>query len=104
MLHLLTGFIVGIISGVLIAYLVYKIWGLSIFLIGAGVGFVLWIVIQALFPNLLPSEFVLYAVMAGLCLLFGGLAVMAETWWILVGTSVLGTILYDLVRAFFLCG
>lgn len=44
------------ILGLILGALAVKIWKASLFLLGAGCGFIIWTVFKALFPDVLSSE------------------------------------------------
>lgn len=82
------------ILGLILGALAVKIWKASLFLLGAGCGFILWTVFKALFPNVLDSDALLYGVLAGCCLVLGLIAVKMEKVWLLFGTPLVGTFLF----------
>jgi hypothetical protein len=84
--------IAACVVGLLCAITVMKVWSLGVFMIGVGTGFVIWVCITSLF-DFLQSDVALYGLLSGLCLVCGGLALMAERVWILIGTAVVGAFL-----------
>jgi len=88
------GLITGAILGLILGSLALKIWKLSLFVVGAGCGFILWTVFKALFPYVLATQAELYGVLAAACVILGLLAIKMEKIWLLIGTPLIGTFLF----------
>lgn len=85
------GLIVALIMGLMIGALTLKLWRLALFVMGGGVGFILWTTFKALAGNLLTTEYMLYGSLAGACLVCGLIALKMEKVWLLIGTPVVGS-------------
>jgi hypothetical protein len=79
--------IIGFICGAIIV----KIWSLSLFCLGALVGFVTWIAIKSIFPELLHNELILYSCLAIPSIIFGFIALRMERLWLLIATPIIGS-------------
>jgi len=88
------GLIAAAIFGLILGAIAVKVWKVSLFVLGAGCGFILWTVFKALFPNVLTTDALLYGVLAGCCLVLGLIAVKMEKIWLLLGTPLVGTFLF----------
>ena len=82
------------ILGLILGSLAVKVWKASLFLIGAGCGFILWTVFKALFPGVLNTDVLLYGVLVAVCVVLGLIAVKMEKVWLLFGTPLVGTFLF----------
>jgi len=89
-----SGIIVAAVLGLILGAVAVKVWKLSLFLLGAACGFVIWSVFKALFPGVLTTPALLYGVLAGVCLVLGLIAIKMEKIWLLLGTPILGTFLF----------
>lgn len=85
------GLITAGVLGLLLGGLAVKLWKLALFVLGAGCGFILWVVFKALFPSVLNTDVLLYGVLTGSCLVLGLIAMKMEKIWLLLGTPLLGT-------------
>lgn len=88
------GMITAVILGLILGAIAVKVWKASLFLLGAGCGFILWTVFKALFPDILDTDAMLYGVLAAVCVVLGLLAVKMEKIWLLLGTPLIGTFLF----------
>jgi len=94
---LIAGAVVGLVLGVAST----KLWKLSIFVLGAGVGLCLWLTFKALYPELFEDETVYYVSLIATVIVFGLISLKMEKTWLLFGTPVLGSfILIQGVDAF----
>jgi len=88
------GLIAAAILGLILGAIAVKVWKASLFVLGAGCGFILWTVFKALFPNVLNTQVLLYGVLAAVCIILGLIAVKMEKIWLLFGTPLVGTFLF----------
>jgi len=86
-------FIAGSIIGFVGGLVMVKLWRLSLALVGAASGFVLWLLLQSLWPSLFPHDGARYLVLACLVVLCGALAVRGEKTALLACTPLLGAFL-----------
>jgi len=87
------GLIVAVIMGIIIGSLTVKLWKVALFVMGAGVGFVLWTTFKALAAHLLSTDYIMYGSLAAACLGLGLIALKMEKLWLLVGTPIVGAFL-----------
>jgi len=88
------GLIAAAILGLILGALAVKVWKVSLFVLGAGCGFIIWTVFKALFPNVLNTQALLYGVLIAVCIILGLVAVKMEKIWLLFGTPLVGTFLF----------
>jgi hypothetical protein len=86
--------ITAAVLGLILGALAIKVWKLSLFVLGAGCGFIIWTVFKALFPDVLNTDALAYGVLVGICLVMGLVAVKMEKVWLLLGTPLVGTFLF----------
>jgi len=88
------GLIAAAILGLILGAIAVKVWKASLFVLGAGCGFIIWTVFKALFPNVLTTPALLYGVLVAVCIILGLIAVKMEKIWLLFGTPLVGTFLF----------
>jgi len=88
------GMITAVILGLILGAVAVKVWKVSLFVLGAGCGFIIWTVFKALFPHVLNTDVLLYGVLAAACIILGLIAVKMEKVWLLFGTPLVGTFLF----------
>jgi hypothetical protein len=85
--------ITGGVLGCVVTALVRKVWRSSLFLLGAGVGFTLWLTFKNLFPDVLKDDLELYSALVITCMVLGAVALKLEQLWLLFGTPLIGAFL-----------
>jgi len=86
-------FIAGSVIGFVGGLVILKLWRVSLALVGAASGFVLWLIFQSLFPSAFPHDGARYLTMACAIVLFGALAIRGEKSALLALTPLLGAFL-----------
>lgn len=89
----LAGVITAAVLGLIVGGLAIKMWKLSLFVLGGGCGFILWLTAKALYPDPFVKEEVSYGVLAGLIIVLGLAALKMEKLWLLLATPLVGTFL-----------
>jgi hypothetical protein len=85
---------VSICIGFLCGFLALKLFKLSIFAIGVFVGFIVWLTMKSLWPELLAEPITSYTALAIPCIILGCFSLYLEQYWLLIATPVLGTFLF----------
>lgn len=85
------GLIVAVVMGLILGCLAVKLWKFSLFIMGAGVGFMLWMTFKAFFPNVLDTPYLLYGSLAGVCIILGLIGMKLEKVWLMIGTPIAGS-------------
>jgi len=86
-------FAVGIVLGFFCGLLAIKLWKLALFLVGACVGLVVFIVAKNVWPAAFISPIAEYSALLIPCIVLGVISVCLERWWLLVSTPILGSFL-----------
>jgi len=81
----------SITVGLFLALLSIRLFKLALFSIGAGVGFVLWIVVRSLYPHFFINNIQLYGALLLPMLVLGIISVYMEQYYLLIATPVLGS-------------
>ena len=84
---------VGAALGVFCGLLAIQLWKVALFLVGALVGVVLFVLIKSVQPGLLVTPVAEYAALLLPALVLGVFSVCMERWWLLFATPVLGSFL-----------
>lgn len=86
--------IAAAVCGLVVGVAALKVWKLSIFLIGAGVGLCIWLTVKALFPQWFEDEAAYYISLIATIIVFGLISTKMEKTWLLFGSPVLGAFVF----------
>lgn len=87
-------FIAAAVVALIAGLLTLKLFKWAIFMLGAGVGFVLWFVVKALIPDVFSTPSVYYISLIGCVIVFGLISLAMQKTWLLIGSPPMGSFVF----------
>jgi len=84
-------FALSILTGIFVALVSLKVFKLTLFAIGAAVGFVIWVAAKSLYPQYFTSEVITYAALLIPMVVLGVISLYMEQYYLLVATPIVGS-------------